>query len=59
MTYRVGDLQHRSGSSSFISAHDILDDNVAGLLLRSQYGPPHYRGELVLGEVLSMGKKRR
>jgi hypothetical protein len=51
-TYRVADLEHRSGGSGFISAHDILDDNIASLFLRSQDGPPHYRRELVLGEVL-------
>ena len=51
-TYRIADLKHGSCGSSFISAHDILDDDVASLLLRSQDGPPHYRGELVFWEVL-------
>jgi len=51
-TYRITDLEHGSGGGCFISAHDILDDDVASLFLRPEYGPPHYRGELVLWEVL-------
>lgn len=31
--HRVADLQHRSGSGGFITAHDILDDQVVILLL--------------------------
>lgn len=52
-TYRISNLKHRSGSSGFITAHDILDHNVASLFFRPEYGPPHYRGELMLWEVLS------
>lgn len=52
-TYRISNLKHRSGGSGFITAHDILDHDVASLFLRPEYGPPHYRGELVFWEVLS------
>lgn len=50
--YRIGDLEHRSRGRGFIAAHDILDDDVAGLFFCSEDGTPYYRGELVLWEVL-------
>lgn len=54
-TYRIADLKHRPCNGGFITAHDILELEFIALLLRSQHGPPHYRGELVLWEVLVGG----
>ena len=33
-TYRIANLKHRSGGSGFITAHNILDHDVASLFLR-------------------------
>jgi hypothetical protein len=49
----VADLEHCSRSGSFVTAHDILDDNIAiGLLLGTKDRSAYDGGVLMLGEVL-------
>lgn len=49
----VADLEHGSGGGGLVTAHDILDNEIAiGLLLRTQDRPADDGGVLMLGEVL-------
>jgi hypothetical protein len=49
----VADLEHCPRGGSFVTAHDILDDNIAiGLLLGTKDRPAYDGGVLMLGEVL-------
>lgn len=52
----VRDLQHGAGGGGLVTTHDVLDYNVVEvftLLLGTEDRPADYRGELVVGEVLS------
>jgi hypothetical protein len=49
----VADLKHGASGGGLVTAHDVLDDNVAvGLLLRSQDRSADDGRVLVLGEIL-------
>jgi hypothetical protein len=53
VAYRVGDLQHRSRSSGLVTAHNVLEHDIARrLLFCSEDGSADYGGVLVVGEVL-------
>lgn len=49
----VANLEHCPRGGSFVTTHDILDDNIAiGLLLSTKDRPAYDGGVLMLGEVL-------
>lgn len=56
-TYRIRDLKHGTRCRRFITAHDVLDNDIVAQdirsLLGSKYRSADYRGELVLWEILA------